>query len=116
MVGWSVVAAMPLKDCFFNPDCRSTLFSLPGDGGVRDRWYILFLTSLIIITQISHVFSGLHILQWKASTLIHNLCEFNAGFAQRFVLKDGAVPTLRTEVFVYGPFFVNVFSCNSLYC
>jgi len=31
-----------------------------------------------------------------------NLNEFNAGFAQRLLLKE-AVPTLKAEAAVYGP-------------
>ncbi len=32
-----------------------------------------------------------------------NLREFNAGFAQKLVLKDGAVQTMKAEAIVYGP-------------
>ena len=40
-----------------------------------------------------------------------NLHEFNAGFAQRLLLKDEAVPTLKAEAAVYGPQTVSMFYC-----
>ena len=44
-----------------------------------------------------------------AEDSFQNLHEFNAGFAQRLLLKDEAVPTLKAEAAVYGPQPVSMF-------
>ncbi|XP_056092191.1 piggyBac transposable element-derived protein 4-like isoform X2 [Rhinichthys klamathensis goyatoka] len=90
---------MPSKRCYFHPDCRSTLFSLPRDGGVRDQWLKCIFNSVPHNYYPNLALCAAHFTEES----FHNLREFNAGFAQRLVLKDGAVPTLRTEAVVYGP-------------
>jgi len=46
-----------------------------------------------------------------AEDSFQNLHEFNAGFAQRLLLKDGAVPTLKAEAAVYWLQTVSTFYC-----
>jgi len=58
----------------------------------------------IIISDIVYTGCG-------AEDSFHNLQEFNAGFAQRLLLKDDAVPTLKAEAAVYGPQTVSTFYC-----
>ncbi|XP_052410115.1 uncharacterized protein LOC127956314 [Carassius gibelio] len=89
---------MPTKRCYFHPDCRSTLFSLPRDGEVRDQWLKFIFNSVPQNYYPNLALCAAHFTEES----FHNLREFNAGFAQRLVLKDGAVPTLKTEA-VYGP-------------
>lgn len=97
VVCWSIFAAMPTKRCYFHPDCRSTLFSLPRDGEVRDQWLKFIFNSVPQNYYPNLALCAAHFTEES----FHNLREFNAGFAQRLVLKDGAVPTLKTEA-VYG--------------
>ncbi|XP_077063253.1 uncharacterized protein LOC143715388 isoform X3 [Siphateles boraxobius] len=90
---------MPSKRCYFHPNCRSTLLSLPRDRGVRDQWLKFIFNSVPHNYDPNLALCAAHFMEES----FHNLGEFNAGFAQRLVLKDGAVPTLKTEAVVYGP-------------
>jgi len=94
-----VAAAMPSKRCYFHPDSRSAVFSLPRDCGVRDQWLHFIFNSVPNKYQPNLALCASHFTEES----FHNLCEFNAGFAQRLVLKDGAVPTLRREAVVNWP-------------
>jgi len=47
----------------------------------------------------------------SAEDSFQNLHEFSAGFAQRLLLKDEAVPTLKAEAAVYEPLTVSTFYC-----
>ncbi|XP_067269187.1 uncharacterized protein [Pseudorasbora parva] len=84
---------MPRKRCYFHPDCRSTLFRLPRDVGVRDHWLHFIFNSVPHDYHPNLALCAAHFTEES----FHNLREFNAGFAHRLVLKDGAVPTLKTE-------------------
>ncbi|XP_039530913.1 piggyBac transposable element-derived protein 4-like isoform X1 [Pimephales promelas] len=90
---------MPSKRCYFHPDSRSAVFSLPRDCGVRDQWLHFIFNSVPNKYQPNLALCASHFTEES----FHNLCEFNAGFAQRLVLKDGAVPTLRREAVVNWP-------------
>ncbi|XP_016103244.1 piggyBac transposable element-derived protein 4-like isoform X2 [Sinocyclocheilus grahami] len=90
---------MPSKRCYFHPDCRSSLFGLPRDAGLREQWLTFIFKSVPEKYNPHIAICAAHFTEDR----FLNVREFNAGFAQKLVLKDGAVPTLKAETIVYGP-------------
>ncbi|XP_042577232.1 piggyBac transposable element-derived protein 4-like isoform X4 [Cyprinus carpio] len=90
---------MPSKRCYFHPDCRSSVFGLPRNAGLREQW-LTFIFKTVPEKYNSYI--ALCAAHFTDDSFL-NVREFNAGFAQKLVMKDGAVPTLRGETVVYGP-------------
>lgn len=96
---------MSSKRCYFHPGVQSPLFGLPRDAVLRDQW-LQFMFNSVPENYNPHVkLCAAHF----AKDSFLNLNQFNAGFAQRLFLKDGAVPSLSGEGVVYGPQPVSVF-------
>ncbi|XP_051761736.1 piggyBac transposable element-derived protein 4-like isoform X2 [Ctenopharyngodon idella] len=89
---------MPSKRCYFHPDCKSFVFGLPRDAGLREQWLKFMFNSVPDNYNPNLAVCAAHFTEDS----FQNLHEFNAGFAQRLLLKDGAVPTLKAEAAVYG--------------
>ncbi|XP_058627963.1 uncharacterized protein LOC131538118 [Onychostoma macrolepis] len=97
VVGEFVV--MPSRRCYFHPKRRTSLFALPRDAGLREQWLKFIFNSVPEKYNLNIAVCAAHFTEDS----FLNINEFNAGFAQKLVLKDGAVPTLKTEAAVYGP-------------
>ncbi|XP_048053344.1 E3 ubiquitin-protein ligase TRIM39-like isoform X2 [Megalobrama amblycephala] len=90
---------MPSKRCYFHPDCKSFVFGLPRDTGLREQWLKFIFNSVPDHYNPNLAVCATHFTQGS----FQNVNEFKAGFARRLLLKDGAVPTLKDEAAVFGP-------------
>ncbi len=66
---------MSPKKCVFGCKGKITLFSFPKNPALREQW-------------IQFVFRG-------SNERFINKAQFDAGFAHRLILKDGAVPAIK---------------------
>ncbi len=75
---------MSLKKCVFSYEGKITLFSFPKNPALREQW-------------MQFVFSGQ---QRSFSSVFVDECfinkaQFDAGYAHRLILKDGALPAIK---------------------
>ncbi len=73
---------MSLKKCVFGCEGKITLFSIPKNPALRKQCSLFFQGS----TCFSSVFVDERFI---------NKAQFDAGFAHRLILKDGAVPAIK---------------------
>ncbi len=77
---------MSLKKCVFDCEGKITLFSFPKNPALRKQW-------------MQFVFPG----QQRSFSSVFvderfiNKAQFDAGFAHRLILKDGAVPAIKSR-------------------
>lgn len=90
---------MPSKRCYFHPECKTSVFGLPRDAGLRQQWLQFVFNSVPADYNANLAICAAYFTEDR----FKNLHEFNAGFVQRLFLKDEAVPTLKAEAAVYGP-------------
>ncbi len=75
---------MSLKECVFGCERKITLFSFPKNPALHEQWM------QFVFSQQKRSFSSVFV-----DKRFINKAQFNAGFAHRLILKDGAVPAIK---------------------
>ncbi len=75
---------MSLKKCVFGCEGKITLFSFPKNPALREQWM------QFVFPRQQRSFSSVFV-----DERFINKAQFDAGFAHRLILKDGAVPAIK---------------------
>nr|XP_055053310.1 uncharacterized protein LOC129438558 isoform X1 [Misgurnus anguillicaudatus] len=78
------------RRCFFRCDNKTTLYALPKADEIKNQWLEFMFHAIPAQYSQKLTLCSRHFL----SDCFVNLHEFEAGFVQRLILKDGSVPTL----------------------
>ncbi len=81
---WTRSGRMSLKKCVFGCKEKITLFSFPKNPALREQWMqFIFLGQQRSFTRVF------------VDERFINKAQFDAEFAHRLILKDGAVPAIK---------------------
>jgi len=92
--------------CEFRCESRTHLFGLPRTDGIRDQWLQFIYNAVPQRYNPKVRLCSAHFT--KDSFL--NLGEYNAGYTQRLLLKNGAVPTLVRQYGASSSKLVSMFA------
>jgi hypothetical protein len=102
---------MSPKKCVFGCQGKTTLHRFPKNQALRDQWMEF------VFPEHQHSCASVLVCSMHfEDDFFINKAQFEAGFANRLVLKDGAVPTLKVNGLALEPQAVSRTASNICVC
>lgn len=81
------------KRCYFHGSCSASLFNLPKDVTQREKWLKFIFNHVPEYYKKDITLCAQHF----TKDSFQNWSQFRAGFSQKLLLKEGAVPTIKDD-------------------